>query len=294
MESTGRISLKRFYTRRALRIFPAAYVYIGVMFVLTAMGWISLSTRDFIHAVTYTVNYEETRPWNLTHLWSLSVEEQFYLVWPALLILAGRRLGLIIAASLLLVSPLFRVLPQLLFPSAPVQWYGMITFQANADALTAGCVLAGIKNWLASKPSYLAFLRSPIFLLVPVAIIAAFVLQHLTIVPFSHPVMNIAIALCIDRCVRYESDFIGRVLNWRPVAFIGVLSYSIYLWQQPFLHYGYISTSPLGWFPINLLSVIPVALASYYFVEKPFLNLRKTIEYKYASLSGRPLGRSMQ
>lgn len=281
-EATGKISLKWFYIRRALRIFPAAYAYIGALFVLTALHWISLGSTDFIHAITYTVNYQEPRPWFVAHLWSLSVEEQFYLLWPALLLLLGRRWGLRVAASLLVISPLFRALPELFFPSAPVQWYGMITFQCNADALAAGCLLAGIKDWLAAKPSYLAFQRSPAFILMPAAVIAAFVSQHLTRVPFSHPVMNISIALCIDRCVRFESDSVGRFLNWKPLAFIGVLSYSIYVWQQPFLRYGYVSSSPWGWFPINLMCVAPCALASHYLVEKPFLNWRKRIERKYA------------
>jgi len=283
MDSTGRISLKWFYFRRTLRILPAAYTYIGVMFVVSLMAWIPLGTQDFVHAITYTVNYQEPRPWNLTHLWSLSVEEQFYLLWPAVLRMSGRRRGLMIAASLLFISPLFRVVPHLLFPSAPVQWYHMITFQTNADALAAGCVLAGIKGWLASKPLYMAFLRSPVFLLMPLAIVAAFTLQHRTIVPFSHPVMNIAIALCIDRCVRFDSDRVGRVLNWKPVAFIGVLSYSLYLWQQPFLNR--LSDSPLSWFPINLALVVPPTLLSYYVVERPFLDLRKRIERKYAPAS---------
>jgi peptidoglycan/LPS O-acetylase OafA/YrhL len=291
MQETGSISLKWFYIRRALRIFPAVYAYIAVIIILYATGWLvhfpaghsfPLSITHFVRALTYTINYTEPRPWSVAHLWSLSVEEQFYLLWPAVLLLSGRSRGMKIAACVMIVSPLFRVLPPYFFPSAPVQWYGGITFQANADALAAGCLLAGAKNWLASKPGYMAFLRSRAFLLMPVAIVAAFTLQTLTVVPFSHPVMNIAIALCIDRSVRFESDALGRVLNWKPIVFIGVLSYSLYLWQELFLHYGYVSASPLTWFPINLLCVIPAALASYYLVEKPFLNWRKRIERAYA------------
>jgi peptidoglycan/LPS O-acetylase OafA/YrhL len=281
LEDTGRISLKWFYLRRALRIFPAAYTYIGVLFFLTAMGWLTLETRDFIHAVTYTVNYEKAIPRLIVHLWSLSVEEQFYFLWPAVLLLAGRRRGLRIAAGVLAAAPVLRILTLVFFPS--MQWTEGPSFQANVDALAAGCVLAGIRDWLGSKPAYLDFLRSPVFLIVPVTVAAAFFGQYAASIPFetlSFSAMNIGIALCIDRSVRFESDFVGKVLNWEPLVFVGVLSYSIYVWQRPFLNNN--STSPISWFPLNLVLTAIFALSSYYMVEKPCLDLRKRIERMYA------------
>ena len=71
---TGRISLLRFFLRRALRILPAAFLYIGVILVLGAMGSIVLAPGDRLHALTYTVNYHHLRSWYVSHLWSLSVE----------------------------------------------------------------------------------------------------------------------------------------------------------------------------------------------------------------------------
>lgn len=283
MRKTGTISLKWFYIRRALRIFPAAYAYAGTLILLTWLGWISLTPKQLLHASTYTVNYLEPRPWNIAHLWSLSVEEQFYLLWPAVLVLAGRSRGMKIAGCVFFIAPVFRSLYYILPGSSPLLW-GMITFQTNADSLAAGCVLAGTQVWLASKSRYNAFLQSRAFILMPLLIVAAFSLQHLTIVPFSHPVMNLTIAICIDRCVRFHDDAFGRWLNWKPIVFVGVLSYSLYLWQQPFLNR--LSTSPVSWFPLNLLLVIPPTLGSYYLVEKPFLNLRKRIERKYAPAGG--------
>lgn len=97
---------------------------------------------------------------------------------------------------------------------------------------------------------------------------------------FGQTVLNISIALCIDRCVRDYAGVVGQFLNWRPVAFVGMLSYSIYLWQEPFLNR--LGNSIINWFPINFICVTAAALASYYLVERPFLRLRRKIEYAWS------------
>ena len=110
LASSGRISLKRFYLRRVFRILPAKYFYILATLIATLIGWIHVSGNDFMHALTYTANYDFDRSWYVTHLWSLAVEEQFYLIWPAVLALAGSRKGMLVAASMIAVSPLLRTI----------------------------------------------------------------------------------------------------------------------------------------------------------------------------------------
>lgn len=85
---TNRVDLRRFYLRRALRIFPPYYTYLAVVFLLALAGALQLAPRDMAHGLTYTSNYYPARSWFLGHTWSLSVEEQFYLLWPAVLMLA--------------------------------------------------------------------------------------------------------------------------------------------------------------------------------------------------------------
>src|SRR5687767_341370 len=71
LEKSGGISLKRFYFRRTLRIFPAFYVYIAAIAVAAALGYVVLLPNDVLAAVTYTTNYHRDRSWYLGHAWSL-------------------------------------------------------------------------------------------------------------------------------------------------------------------------------------------------------------------------------
>ncbi len=279
---SGRISLRMFYLRRAFRIFPCAYTYIGIIALLSLAGVATpLSGFHLLHAVTYIVNYDPHRPWCLIHLWSLSVEEQFYLMWPVVLCVLRPKKALWFAAAALLLSPAIRLSMWLWIPS--LRWSVGTAFQTNADALAAGCVLAGIWPWLSRNQSYLRFLKSRIFLVVPLAgMAAAFLLSQeegplmILSLAFGQTVLNLAIALCIDRSVHYPETNSGKLLNWRPAVFIGLLSYSLYLWQEPFLNR--LGTSLINWFPFNLLLAFGAALGSYYLIEQPFLRLRKRIE----------------
>jgi peptidoglycan/LPS O-acetylase OafA/YrhL len=72
---------------------------------------------------------------------------------------------------------------------------------------------------------------------------------------------------------------LGRLLNTRPLVFVGTLSYSIYLWQQIFLNRG--STSTISAFPLNLTLALMAALVSYYLVERPFLRWRPRLERQW-------------
>lgn len=83
-----------------------------------------------------------------------------------------------------------------------------------------------------------------------------------------------------------DSDPIALMLNWRPVAFVGVLSYSLYLWQQPFLdRYAH---HVWNRFPINMGMAFVLALGSYRLIEKPFLKLRHRIPQASIALEGSP------
>jgi peptidoglycan/LPS O-acetylase OafA/YrhL len=278
-DQTGRIKLGSFYFRRALRIFPAFYVYLAVLCLLTVLHVVQVTRVDILQAATYTVNYF---PWDsqsnlVRHIWSLSNEEQFYLLWPFCVAFFLRSTAMYIAASALLLTPMIRFIVMSLGP--PMVLTIDRRFDCIADVLATGCLLAGLSGRLGESEHYLSFLRSRWFYVVP-AVTGVFAMS------MAHPhiyflvgqsIVNIGIALCIDRVVRYPEMFAGRILNLAPLRFVGVLSYSLYLWQQLFLGAG--TSAWWGLFPLNVVLAFVAAVGSYYLVEKPFLGLRRYSPY---------------
>ena len=106
----GSISLRAFYVRRCWRILPAYLVFLGALFVLSVFGVVDLTERDWAGALTYTVNFRPGTSWVMGHLWSLSVEEHFYLLWPVLLLLLGPARACALAALYVVTAPVVRLL----------------------------------------------------------------------------------------------------------------------------------------------------------------------------------------
>lgn len=277
VESTGRIDPLRFYFRRTFRIFPPYYAFLLAVAVMSVMGLLSLAPGDLFHALTYTSNYHPARSWNVGHTWSLGVEEQFYLLWPAVLILAGTRRGLWIAAAFVAAAPLLRLGVWIFAPSLRE---GMEhRFEMAADSIAIGCLLAGAERWLRDRARYQRWLASRLFVVVPLVVVALSALHSRPRLAMAFAtVMNVGIALCIHRAVLHANGPVGRVLNSAPFVWVGLLSYSIYLWQQLFLNRA--SAAPLTAFPLNVALVFAAAALSYYLIERPSLRYRQTLETK--------------
>jgi peptidoglycan/LPS O-acetylase OafA/YrhL len=272
---TGTVSVRHFYLRRTLRIFPPFYVYVAAIAIAGALGWVALRDFDILAAVTYTTNYHHDRSWYLGHAWSLAVEEQFYLLWPFLIKYLGVRRGARVALATIIAAPLLRTA---LLIGAPSFRPGIgETFPTVADAIATGCLLACIRGRLDASPRLLAFLSGPAFWVVPaVAVACAFVPSAKADALLGQTITNLGIAIAIERFVRFPTTAFARVLNARPIVFVGVLSYSLYLWQQPFLN----RHTPI-WltaFPVNIVLAFAAALVSYTLVERPALRLRARIE----------------
>jgi peptidoglycan/LPS O-acetylase OafA/YrhL len=260
-EETGAISLRQFYMRRAYRILPAAYLY---MILISVIFRSSLSAKDILMAFTYMSSYQTYIPHPLSHLWSLSVEEQFYLFWPAVMavsVISERK----VAIGVTLLAPIVRfILIRGGWNNGPL--YPMAT---SVDALATGCLLALFQPELAKRWGMLASRRFWIVGLLTSLIPLLDLAGHARIYQCAGvPLLNVGIALCMQNAMAMRY----RVLNASVPLWIGTISYSLYLWHRPFddpsVHSWYTA------FPANLLCTLVAAIASYYLVEQPVLKLR--------------------
>ncbi len=278
----GEISLKQFYIRRTFRILPPFYAYMVVVLVLMLCGAAVVTMRFWLEAVLFTRDYFLLgRDRWTSGIWSLSVEEQFYLMWPACLAYFGTRRARNMAIGLIAISPLIRIVSHMFF-TANWGFAEGLTFHNRIDGLMLGCVLAILET----DPKFYERYRR---LLHPAAVAAAVVFllvvsptltgifDRFYRVPIKYTLDNLAITYVIWFFVRNASSIGGRILNWGPIVHIGQLSYSMYLWGPVAAYLAHKSGLTHGSVSEALLT-IPVLFGisemSWRLVEQPALRLR--------------------
>lgn len=230
VESTA-YALKQFYIRRFLRIFPLYYA-------ILVIGWLlheHVLRETFIWHVSYTSNvYFALRgDWQnpISHLWSLSVEEQFYLLWPALILCLPKRalpwtiLGLIIAA------PLFRGLGSLLGLAPVAAW---VLTPACLDTLGAGALLALARHAPDQVPDLLRdksrwLLWSGLALLIGMMALGSIDGDDPLFLALYDSGAALVFVFLVAKASKGISGPFGRALEWRPLTYLGKISYGVYL-----------------------------------------------------------------
>jgi peptidoglycan/LPS O-acetylase OafA/YrhL len=262
-EQTSSISLRNFYIRRAYRIFPAAFFFMLIVF---AVYWRSLRWFEMLAAFTYLANYLPVRPWVLAHLWSLSVEEQFYLLWPSVL-KKWYRNRVPILLCVIAFSPIFTA--GLYY----MKWYTVVggdTLPTVADGLALGCLISIFRTrWPKIARSVAALLVAAVITIPLYRVTSA--AGTLCVLFLLKPVLTAAIGGILIHVVQNPY----WILNFAPVVWLGKISYSLYLWQQPFMH---AADDPVLASRFGIFGALAVACVSYYLIERPMLRHRDSRE----------------
>ena len=283
---TGGVALGAFFRRRALRLFPALYAFVAVVLLLEVVGAVQLGGGDVLATATHTMNFHARRAWWLGHTWSLSFQEQFYLLWAPALAVLGAAGGRRVALGAFAAAPLLRVA---VFYGWPEQ-RALVdqAFPLIFDGPATGCLLAFLREDLWRDARYRRLLESPFFAAVPLIVLVTHLYRPSVGVSLlvGQTVINVAIAACVDWAMRFPESRVGRALNSPPLTWVGTISYSLYLWQQLFLardHPAWFTT-----FPLNLLLAFAAATASYHLTERPFVRLRARRSTSPPLLAGTP------
>jgi peptidoglycan/LPS O-acetylase OafA/YrhL len=262
-------SLRKFYTRRAFRILPVFLAYLVVTCILGfGLHRIPLLWGEIVSSLLFIRNYVSYSLSGSTgvgmftaHLWSLSIEEQFYLLWPVVML------------KIVTGTPRRRLL-------AALSWFAFWTsvlvllhvgrIMHFYTGLTVGCLLR-----LAFSDERVAASIRKIFSgrsTIAVAAVFAYIVIFQYRTSFLDPLIC---GLGVCATLVEPNAWVGRVLEFSGLRWIGRLSYSLYIWQQLFLGFGVVFL-PFGIFsrfPINVVSAVAISCLSYYLMERPLMRL---------------------
>lgn len=277
---TGTIRLKRFYERRSFRIFPAFYAYClaVTIYLLPNPPWAKLAPC-YLYVSNYALVW--MRPdFPMPGAWSLAIEEQFYLLWPASfrhLMRRGKKV-LAILAGIVIAVQIWKLV--LFFAHADREYLHSASDTRCSDLLI-GCILAVLMHRGFRVP---AFMLRPAAVLIPISVLLAAAYfdamgQHRIAIAFFYTPAAIATAVLMLQCIAFSDRRPFRWLDWGWLRYLGRISYSLYLWH------GFAIAAVLGMGPMRyrwhivLVFALAVAFASasYYIIEQPFLRLRRRL-----------------
>jgi peptidoglycan/LPS O-acetylase OafA/YrhL len=293
----------RFYMKRAFRILPAFVVFFGIsvaLYFIFRSDWPHHPplSRFWIYIVTFTFNYYPTPggPW-FDHLWSLSLEEQFYVVWPWLIFFLPTKWLKTVTPCWILIVPLLRLITPWLFGDRWSTVEASLLCQADAFAIggcvaifrdqlsrlrrvrkllwiLTGVILAiGLVNYFtgaSAAGSYWRTLGFPVYTTVNYGYV------------WSFSIINVWAATLILSCLQGTAPFF---LNFPPLVFLGRISYGAYLSHMPLLGIYLYYLRPINPFSVRGFviflfwfgSVIIVSWLSFRFIELPFLRMKNRL-----------------
>jgi peptidoglycan/LPS O-acetylase OafA/YrhL len=279
--SSGRFSVRDFYVRRFFRIVPPFFIFLALAAFAMKESVIIEQYRAVIAAMAFTCNLEYMDCHGIVgHTWSLAYEEQFYIVFAPLFALFAAYARRVFVAILLILL----LLPFLHFALGPGDFLQTAARLAPSfsfiGAGAIGAVYEGqiersskgnMGGWISSAAavSVLLILLSEVLVVVPGNSLAGHIRTSLSYVGLP------ACFLWLIGSSLYQPNLFARILVVRPLLFVGMISYSLYLWQQLF-------TLPREFYVLeNLFVAAPLmavaAVLSYYLIERPSVRLGKRL-----------------
>lgn len=285
---SGTISLKQFYIRRTFRIFPVAYLYLLVLIPLNY--WMGLNTTliEFITAFLFVKNlpfpgylYGYT-----THYWSLAVEEQFYLIFPVIIKWSVRRYTLILL-SLIVFMIAYRFVTSRVVLFTYQEWVSSFLTR-GLEGILVGSLFSVLM--FQNRIPFVFFKKWNFWLnmLCILAIVCVYnnlfntLVFHLIPSFLTDTILYVVIAVLILINLPSSDGLFFKILNNKIMIYIGVMSFSLYIWQQIFIvNDHWLPGSPdIRWYsiPLNVTLLFVVAYLSYKYYEQPLRNWRRKIE----------------
>jgi peptidoglycan/LPS O-acetylase OafA/YrhL len=284
LRHTGSVSLSAFYIRRGLRLFPALFVFLGIACLLIEKKVVTDTPWYAVGACLLYVRNIWGRGSATAHIWSLSLEEQFYACWPCIMRLFNRNVALRVAIGGVAAITAFRMtaIRLNLFDYKSGVFYERSWFRF--DSLLIGCIFALCVLQTKYVGRWWAVVSSPVAPLVlwPCALAWTIWGEATSHVWYLTVEMGLATLIVVNSVLSKESRYLALLSH--PVSrWVGRISYSWYLWQQLFIVTAF-AGSRLPTLPL-LASSLVLAVVSYHVVEKPFLKLKERLGQ---ANSGRP------
>lgn len=293
--TSGSISIKRFIVRRTLRIFPLYFLFAIAITLLHVCGRNVTSWGSLGYLYAYSYNFVPSNLYTsvLGHTWSLAVEEHFYLVWPVvfLLLFGKRRTSLIgLLVSFIAAAPLVHVALNRA-GAATVYFIDRWTFIAGSS-IAFGCLVAILIEGDQTAQRIRKIVQRRAFLVVS----ALLYTNSLYLTSNSWSIQNvgssylrlIGISFVIAWIFFNQGSRMVKFLELRPLKYVGVISYGVYMYQGFFLATGPYRDPNQSWPPspeIGIVLLLVFAPLSYHYFEKPFLRLKSRFSAPNSSLS---------
>jgi peptidoglycan/LPS O-acetylase OafA/YrhL len=289
----GSINIRDFYLRRIFRIWPALYLVIIVGILITMAGIVPGDvspagiTASGLQVTNYWLIFDGTGvPKAMRVLWSLAVEEHFYLFFPLIYVALRKWVpnrmhqGLILAALCLVILGWRAYLSY----GLDVDYFNRVYMgtDTRADSILWGCVLAIVANPFLDKIR--GHRNLWVWVGLPVAVIGLYVTQRAgdSWQPIVLTVQALLVWVLLTSVVSFPKSFAGRVLNWKPVAFLGVMSYSFYLVHRYYILWADEHLADTNRWLVAALTFaasLGTAYLIHLTIERPFGKLRRRISH---------------